>query len=577
MARRTLAPVDVTSSSAQEDALNALIQRLGPTVLDPTTIETALTKLDPTVIGRTPPTTIDPTVVETALKTLDPTTIERTPLPTLDPTVVETPLPTLDPTVIGTAVQALDPVVVETAARTAVGPGAAGPLPPPASSAQPSSQSNVGDNELLARLARGELPGADGNVPDKQQQSAGGRPSWQAPSEFSSRAAEKEKPPPPRMSREQMLLASLSRPTTNEGVLAALFDGLLGGKRHSDALAARRNQFDTALLAAQGADASGAERVAENEAARVIDREQMGVTRRGQDESSEQRTEDRLLRERMDEERREQALILLAQKESGAMARVKASRHGGGGAGGGGGGGPSLKPEEKATAIRNAEATYVANMGSTFGKDTISHKQALEFMDGTLDPETVTPEQLEQMTKGKASLDGMKVIDKKAYAQLLKSDATRESGYGDAAGRTLFVKSNDPGTLLKVSNELTKRHHALNAASKAWVGMSEAGRKLMATVGPGQWQSLALSGEDQKHAASIQALANFDIKQAAGSAVTENEWRRVAQEIGLPDAFSPFKTTDALKHWLSKHQQLYTKLEGNAFAVYPNLHLEGAE
>lgn len=368
--------------------------------------------------------------------------------------------------------------------------------------------------------------------------------------------------------REQALLESLVRPTQHEGIKAGLFDGLFGGSKYTDDIRARRNAFDQALVGAQSADVSSRDRAAEAEASAQQFARQDETTRRGQDKSADERTKDRDVRERAIAANNERAFKLQQMRDAAAKERAEILKHGQGTGGGGAAG------QDRAAAISGMEEAHLARAATMFGEKPVTVEQVRTFRanpDATPEQLGISPEQHEALRNENLVIKGMSAYDGDKYAQIIKSGSVREAGTVDQFGKTQELRWGDPKALLNIENELTTRNLVINQASDAWMNLSPPARQKLASLPPGEWQNAALSGKDQARVAAIQALANFDIKKAAGSAVTENEWRRVAKEIGLPDGVSIFNTPDSLSAWIGRHRKAYKALEGNALRNYKGL------
>jgi hypothetical protein len=367
-------------------------------------------------------------------------------------------------------------------------------------------------------------------------------------------------------SRQEMLLASLARPTREEGVKAGLFDGLFGGSKYSDDLKARRNAFDAYMANAVMGDASSADHAAQAEMQREQFLRQDETQRRGQNLTAGERAEDRAARIEMARANDLRARELAAEREKGATERTRLNKGMGGGGGGGG------NPEREAK-ILDGEASYLAGRVSALGRGDVSMETVKKVLQGQpLEPgEELTPEQAEGIKRGKAALDLVHAIDAKKYAEQIKGGETREAGIEDKVGTTLYLKEWDPGKRMEVMKEITVRNEAVNRAVAAWRGLTDAERANIVKLGPGTVSDASLSPKAQAAAAAIQNLANFDIKAQAGSAVTDSEWGRQARAIGLPDGVSIFKAPQVMEEWLRGHDRIRKQMIRNANTAYQGL------
>lgn len=409
-------------------------------------------------------------------------------------------------------------------------------------SQRPASMPDLGGDRSVD-----DLIGAESAAMDRERQA-------QQETEAAARA--------PRRSREAEVLDELHPPTRTQGWLAALGDALYGGHM-VDNVNARANDYQQARAQARAQDVQAAERADEKAADREMLDRRLGLTERGQDLANQRGEENQHLRWLLAQQSDQRARELQSQRDTAGEQRARILAHT-----------APTGPEAQAGDL-DAQAAYLADAASRGSSQNVTQEQAKAFLKGELPEGALPPEAIERMSRDKALLQRTK-NDEKKYLGLLAGGAGREAGNIDKPAVANETKRWDPKARTALKNELTRREMSISAAVRAWKQLSPSARAALAKIGPnGDLAEAGLSGEDQARAARIQALANFDIKQAAGSAVTGSEWKRIAGEIGLPDGISAFKSPQVIEGWLRQHTQLFKQLQNNALSEYPSLFEEG--
>lgn len=394
----------------------------------------------------------------------------------------------------------------------------------PSAYQRPAAMPDVQDDDWLDALI-----GQEGAEMDREQAAASSAPAQQ------------------RRSREDELLELLSPPTRMQGIAALIGDAFLGGDRVSQ-VQGRQRGYEGALAQARMQDVAAGEKAAESAADREMADARLGVTLRGQDladarsaaslSSAERRAEMADQRQRELQTQRDAAAKERAQIIAAARARGEA---------------PQLSPQEERAGLAN----YLAGEANT------SLPEAEAYLAG----------KTEGLAPGKA--ERLRGID----AQLKTlPPAQRATTMAQALGRVSADRDRKEPERLESRNELLALHRKVNEAEAAWKAMSDKDKRVLATVGGGDsWlastaRDAMLSAQGQKLAASIQALADMQIKLQSGASVTANEWRRVATEIGLPkDAFSPFNATDSIDSWIKKSKDGFRDTYDSTLSTYPDL------
>ncbi|HYC44479.1 MAG TPA: hypothetical protein VED01_03245 [Burkholderiales bacterium] len=352
---------------------------------------------------------------------------------------------------------------------------------------------------------------------------------------------------PQRRSREDELLEVLQPPSKLQGWLAVLGDSLYGGQM-VEGVNARQRSFEGARAQARLQDIAAGERADERAADRGMTDARLAVTLRGQDladaRAEQARRQQLELAERTDKRIREESALgrNAAMERARIMAEGRARNEA-----------PVLPPDQERAGL----AGYLAGEANT----TLAEAEA--YLAG----------KTEGLAPGKA--ERLRGID----AQLKTlPPALRATTRAQAMGRVAADRDRKEPERLESRNELLALHRKVNEAEAAWKAMSDKDKRVLAQVGGGDsWlastaRDAMLSAEGQKLAASIQALADMQIKLQSGASVTANEWRRVATEIGLPkDAFSPFNATDSIDSWIKKSKDGFRDTYDSTLSTYPDL------
>jgi hypothetical protein len=266
------------------------------------------------------------------------------------------------------------------------------------------------------------------------------------------------------------------------------------------------------------------------------------------------------------DERQDKAIA--SQKELAAMRKK------------GAGGGAPMTPEQKAeldNQILDLHASYLADSASA-GSERVPRETAKAFLTGTLEPGAVSPNVLERFQSDQSYLTALRSGDQKKYMELIKLGAGRESRNVDQPAVGRETKQLDPKARLALREEVSSVGRDIALADRAWRAMSDDGKKAFAKLAGNGGdlaqlvKSGALSPEDQRNAAAVQALANQLIKARSGSAVTGSEWNRVAAEIGFPQGdWSIFNSPSVIGNWIERAKGGWVRRKKTVATEYPDL------
>lgn len=144
-----------------------------------------------------------------------------------------------------------------------------------------------------------------------------------------------------------------------------------------------------------------------------------------------------------------------------------------------------------------------------------------------------------------------------------KLEAEADEKEESAVSKSIALAKNNPKFALEWQTDWEQTAIPLKSAIAAWRDMSPRSKKAFV-----QWSSEGFAGaiqdyltepQDQAKAGAVRALIDSYIKGLGGSAVTGNEWIRIAKEIGISNApWSPFKSTTGLEGFLDRSAQLLT-------------------
>lgn len=430
----------------------------------------------------------------------------------------------------------------------------------PADEFAPARSGGMSDEELLATLAQQQPPEPPPAPPAPMPGPAAPLAAAQPVSYSVSQAAS-----PAARSREEMLLSTLQRPSGRDLGMAAMFDSLVGGTRHSDDARARRNTFDQARIGAQAADVGSAERTAENEQSRGMQREQMDITRRGQDFADKRAEEQRALQQYLLEKRLGSASTEKAKDRTAAMDRAKLGPHHKGA------GGP-VAPQTPEQIEKEAQrlAAYLKQQVN------VSKEVAEAYAAGNQEALAGVPK--DKLDELWANATNFRSLDFAEQQRVVKARLSSEGNTPDSTAAAIEKKKMDPKERLKLKDEVSSVGNDIGLAKHAWEKMSTTAKQVfvkLAGAGGDIAQSIksaALSPEDQKYSGQLQSLANALIKARSGSAVTGSEWNRVAQEIGWPTGdFSLFNTTAGIDGWLDKSKRAWVNRVKNIKSEYGDI------
>lgn len=162
-----------------------------------------------------------------------------------------------------------------------------------------------------------------------------------------------------------------------------------------------------------------------------------------------------------------------------------------------------------------------------------------------------------------------------------KTEGGAESRRENKVADSIELAKNDLKYAQKWQDEWESAAGPMREAIRAWKGMSERGQKAFV-----QWGSEGLAGsikrfitdpKDQALAGAVRAAIDAQIKHLGGSAVTGNEWVRIAEEIGITSgSWSPFQSTAAIEGYfdraaraLTNHRKMYESQLGGWKGLRP--------
>jgi hypothetical protein len=194
----------------------------------------------------------------------------------------------------------------------------------------------------------------------------------------------------------------------------------------------------------------------------------------------------------------------------------------------------------------------------------ITREQAVAAFGGSY--EGLTPEQQRQAELAVPELKRW-ANDAAAVRQSIvdqdKVEGGAEAREENAVSKSIALAKNNPKYALEWQTDWESTAIPLKGAIAAWRDMTPQSKKAFV-----QWSSEGFAGaiqdyltspQDQANAGAVRALIDSYIKGLGGSAVTGNEWIRIAKEIGISNApWSPFKSTAGLEGFLDRSAQLLT-------------------
>lgn len=355
---------------------------------------------------------------------------------------------------------------------------------------------------------------------------------------------------PPPVSRVDMLKSLLQRPGREDGVKAALFDGLFGGSKYSDDLKARRNAFDAQLANAAMGDAAAADHAAQAEAQREQFLRQDETQRRGQDMIAGERREDRATREEMARANDLRMRELTADRIAGAEKNTRINK------GLGTGGGGPADPAARAAAENNNLAAWLMQQ-----VNGMTREQAIAYANGDESAIAGLPKEKQDMAWAAAT--NFRGLSNDERQRVVKTRLTTEGNVPDQVAAAAQRVRENPKEGFKIVNAWNQWAADVARAERGWNTLSDDSKRAFSQLAGQSKDGLAaavlkmrLSPEEQAAVANIQQLANVLIKARSGSAVTGHEWGRTAGEIGFAVGdWDIFNSTAGISNWIARNKQ----------------------
>ena len=211
---------------------------------------------------------------------------------------------------------------------------------------------------------------------------------------------------------------------------------------------------------------------------------------------------------------------------------------------GGGGGALGSDAEGEALMLQQSENISAADAAAIVATGQIPENSAL------------TPQKVEAAL---ATLGLFRRLPAKKKAEQLASILSQERQNIDLPKRTVETSiaraKSDPQYRFKWKDALSNISANVGDAVNAWKAMSEEGKKNFVQLGIGPTasfvKSASMSDADKVHAGKVWTLINEMVKERSGAAVSDAEWGRIANEVGLSaNQWDVFNSPDAIKNYI---------------------------
>ncbi len=251
---------------------------------------------------------------------------------------------------------------------------------------------------------------------------------------------------------------------------------------------------------------------------------------------------------------------------AGDQARVEAAQIAANAKKGGGGGGGPGAPVTRAGVM--AQDMTAQNVPMTV-------TEAEQAFEGKLDLSKYTPDQRAQIER---QVNMLKYMSGKEFGDYRKRVAGREPQFQSGEETAISRQERNVKDTYKARNEVIAQRQAVTEALDGWETLTPAARTLIVQYGDDEQGLLdalkasGLTGTQQAAMRRIQRLINRDIKTFSGSAVTGNEWVRMAKDMGLTSGkYNPYRSPDVLGDFLKTAYRTYKLQRASAEASWPDL------
>ena len=188
----------------------------------------------------------------------------------------------------------------------------------------------------------------------------------------------------------------------------------------------------------------------------------------------------------------------------------------------------------------------------------VGKEEATRRWDG--DTAGLTPEQIRKLDAQRVEIAGNvnDPIGKRAIrGEISRTEVSSEAKVENATEMVVEKARADPKYAVTMETDLKQSALELKHAIAGWNRMSQAGKEALVEFGAqgiGQvLANLTRSPEDRAHATAVWSVMNSLIQKRAGVAVSESEWGRTANELGLGQGiWDPFNSTSGVESFMNR-------------------------